>query len=86
MLSVTREKATGQIVLSTHGVLDDPSVDALIQALTLTPESTAVLIDLSRAEVLIPDTLRRLAVELSKRSGPVKFLGPAGSRVLRPVR
>ena len=85
MLSVTRERGTGQIILTTHGMLDESSVEALLQAVALTPEHSPVLIDLSRAQITMPDCLQRLAVELSKRSGPVKFLGPSAT-VLRPAR
>ena len=86
MLSVTREKGSGQIVLTSHGPLDQASVDALLQALALTSENSPVLIDLSRAELSASEQLRRLAIELAKRSGPVKFIGPAWARVVRSAR
>ncbi|MBS1151107.1 MAG: hypothetical protein H6Q89_2805 [Myxococcaceae bacterium] len=86
MLSVTREKGSGQIVLCSHGMLDDTAVTALIDALALTPEHASVRVDLSRAEVATADCLRRLAIALAKRSGKVKFLGPTWATGGRPAR
>jgi hypothetical protein len=86
MLSVTREPISGQVVLSAHGPLDGRSVDALIQALTLTAERAAIVVDLSRAQISTPDSLRRLAIALARREGKVKFLGPTWAKDLRPVR
>ncbi len=86
MLSVTSVKGSGQIVLTSHGPLDEASVDALLQALSLTSENAPVLIDLSRAEISASEQLRQLAFELAKRTGPVKFLGPAWARVVRSAR
>ena len=80
MLSVTRERGTGLIVLTSTGVLDHVSVEALIKAIALTPEEAPVVIDLSQAEKLAEQSLRRLAYELAQRPGPVTFRGSTWSR------
>jgi hypothetical protein len=87
MLSVTREKGSGLIVLSSTGVLDEVSVEALLRAIELTPEEAPIVIDLSRAEKLAEHSLRRLAYELAQRQGPVSFRGSTwGAPTLRASR
>lgn len=87
MLSVTRERGTGLIVLTSTGVLDHVSVEALIKAIALTPEEAPVVIDLSGAEKLSEQSLRRLAHELAQRPGRVSFRGSAwGTPTLRATR
>ncbi|MBS1148494.1 MAG: hypothetical protein H6Q89_192 [Myxococcaceae bacterium] len=87
MLSVTREKGSGLIVLTSTGVLDEVSVEALLRAIALTPEEAPIVIDLSRAEKLAEHSLRRLAYELAQRPGPVSFRGSAwGKTSLRVTR
>lgn len=86
MLSVTREKATGLIVIATTGVLDEVSVEALLRAIMLTPEQAPIVIDLSRAERLAEHSLRRLAYDLAQRPGAVSFRGSAWASPVRPPR
>lgn len=74
MLSLTRERS-GSIVLTTTGILDEPAVRAVIDAIALVPDEAPLILDLSGARRLAEHSLRRLAYELAQRLGPVSFRG-----------
>ncbi len=75
MLSVTRQMGSDTIVLTPTGIMDERAVDAILQAISLTPEQVSILIDLSGAEKIAEHSLRRLAYELAQRAGAVTFRG-----------
>jgi hypothetical protein len=87
MLSVTREKGSGLILVTSTGVLDEVSVQALLRAIELTPPDAPIVVDLSHAEKLAEHSLRRLAYGLAQRPGAVTFRGSTWSRpALRTAR
>ena len=86
MLSITRRKRGAEIVFVTHGALDVFAVNALLYALSRTPDRFSIRIDLSRAETPAPEELRQVAAALRRRSGLVRFTGPAWAPELPKVR
>jgi hypothetical protein len=85
MLSITTDVRSGEVVFSTNGNLDEAAMGALTHALSRTRGRVPIVIDLSCAEVSSPGLLRELAVELSHRTGSIRFLGPTWATVLRRV-
>lgn len=86
MLSATRERPSGQIVLKSSGILNDASVRALLQAITLAPSDAPIVIDLSEAYITDAECLGSLALGLAGRGGLVLFRGPPGAQALRQPR
>jgi anti-anti-sigma regulatory factor len=85
MLSVTREKGTGQILVTTTGVLDEAGVEGLLRAVALAPDASSVVIDLAKAQLPDAACLRTLLAGLSHRSGQVLFRGPSWAAALGAI-
>jgi anti-anti-sigma regulatory factor len=82
MLSVTREKESGQVLVTPTGVLDEGSVQALLRAVALAPTATALVIDLSNVQIPNAASFRALVSGLASRGGLVLFRRPTWSEAI----
>lgn len=75
MIAITRDKKSGRVVLTTHGELDDTTVNALLEAIRHTEEEAPIVLDLADAGMLKAEHETGFLSALAFRSGPVAVRG-----------